>query len=207
MITQSIECADVGELAGAAELLSHWWSRPISAEVDSWIAWNAPGKALAEALGVTCLDQASMPTTVEDRRLCLDEYDRLFAGSGHVPCPPYESFWRDDVPPYLRRSLMGPCTEQLRGLYQELGLSVSKASGELPDQIAVEFEALAVALTSPHSILLAQKLLSDHLTRWLPKFCRAVAAAAGVPYYRNLAMSTSAWLPVLTDCSSTLLID
>lgn len=148
-----------------------------------------------------------MPTTAEARRMCLEEYDRLFVGPGHVPCPPYESFWRDDVPPYLRRSLMGPCTEQLRLLYQQLGLRVAAASGELPDQVALELEALAVALAAPGSLSTAQALLSDHLMRWLPKFCRAVTHEATVPFFRDLASLTVIWLPMLAAGPSTMAIE
>ena len=65
------------------------------------------------------------PTDLEESVGLLDEYERLFVGPGQVPCPPYESFWREDVPVDIRRTLMGPCTAELRGLYQELGLEIS----------------------------------------------------------------------------------
>jgi TorA maturation chaperone TorD len=92
---------------------------------------------------------------------------------------------------------MGPCTEDLRRLYEALGLRVASAVGELPDHVAVELEALAYALESPATEAVARALLADHLAAWLPKLCRGVAHEATRPFYRELAALTTAWLPVL----------
>ena len=124
----------------------------------------------------------------------LYEHERLFVGPGQVPCPPYESFWRDDVPIDLWHSLMGPCTADLRRLYRELGIDMDQAAGELPDQVAVEFEALAYALSRPDCAHVAEALVTDHLGQWLPRLCRAVATEAGHPFYAGLAAVTLDWL-------------
>jgi TorA maturation chaperone TorD len=117
-----------------------------------------------------------------------DEYERLFVGPGRVPCPPYESLWRDDVPPRLAGSLLGPCVGDLESCYDGLGLRV--APGELADHVAVELEALAVALTGTESLPIAAALLRDHLTRWAGAFCAAVGRHADSGYYRTLAADT-----------------
>ena len=124
----------------------------------------------------------------------VGEYERRCGGPGQVPCPPYESFWRDDVPIDLWHSLMGPCTADLRRLYRELGIGMAPAAGELADHVAVEFEALAFALSRPDGDRVAGALVSDHLSRWLPRLCRAVAAGAGHPFYAGLAAVTLDWL-------------
>jgi TorA maturation chaperone TorD len=150
---------------------------------------------VAEQLGT---GMPALPTA-DDVEMLLAEYESLFVGPGPVPCPPYESYWRDDVPVYLRRSLMGPCTEDLRRLYQQLGLRVATAAGEMPDHVALELEALAYALKMPDAELVAHALVVDHLTAWLPKLCHAVADQATHLFYTELAASTISWLPTIEN--------
>ena len=182
----------------ALDLLAHWWSRPVPDEVATWAA----------ATGVEAEVRSRMPAHSSAPLLTpgggellglLDEHERLFVGPGPVPCPPYESFWREDVPIDIRRSLMGPCTADLRRLYAELGLKMAPASGEMPDHVAVELEALAYALSSPATYPLARALFFDHLRRWLPRLCRAVAHEAASPFYRDLADRTVDWTGPLQD--------
>lgn len=180
-----------------ADLMAHWWSRPVVDELERWRGWQQLAKPLAEASGTRAPLLLSGLLTDEALQL-LDEYERLFVGPGSVPCPPYESMWRQDVPAHLRQSLMGPCTEDLRRLYAELGLNLAPASGELPDHVAVEFEACAFALRSPETLPVAGALLASHLTVWLPAFCRKVAQESAQPLYQELATLTADWLAVLT---------
>jgi TorA maturation chaperone TorD len=179
----------------AADLLAHWWSRPVAAEVSTWLGAaeteaDLPGRLSGDPGtrgGGLAYSSGQVPAL-------LDEYERLFVGPGQVPCPPYESFWRDDVPIDLWHSLMGPCTAGLRRLYREIGIDMAQDAGELPDHIAVEFEALAYALSSADSDRVARALVSDHLSQWLPRLCRAVASEAGHPFYAGLAAVTLDWL-------------
>jgi TorA maturation chaperone TorD len=177
----------------ALDLLSHWWSRPGTGELAAWAA----------AAGIETEVRGRMPGRSGDRLLTpgggeellglLDEHERLFVGPGPVPCPPYESFWREDVPLDVRRSLMGPCTAELRRIYGALGLEMSPVNAEMPDHVAVELEALAYALSCPATYPQARSLFFDHLRRWLPRLCRAVAHETESPFYRDLAETTVAW--------------
>jgi TorA maturation chaperone TorD len=176
----------------ALELLAHWWSRPVAEEVTAW----------SDAVGTETEVRSRMAAGSEavpynlvfgDPAGLLDEYERLFVGPGPVPCPPYESFWREDVPIDIRRSLMGPCTAELRQLYASLGLEIAPASGEMPDHVAAEFEALAYAVSSPETYVPARALFFEHLRRWLPRLCRAVVRETGSDFYRDLAETTMAW--------------
>jgi TorA maturation chaperone TorD len=184
---------DHERVVAAVDVLAHWWSRPVGREVSTW-----PAVAdVAADLNLTIPGDASIPALwsgADAGARLLDEHERLFVGPGPVPCPPYESFWRFDVPVDIRRSLMGPCTAQLRELYTALGLEVSPVAGELPDHVAIELEALAFALLSESSFPVARALFFDHLRRWLPRFCRAVTHQAEEPFYRDLAVLTAAWL-------------
>ncbi len=183
---------DGATAVAALELLAHWWSRPVAAEVATW-----PGGADIETevrSHMPAGNGAPLISAVRgDGAGLLDEHERLFVGPGPVPCPPYESFWREDVPIDIRRSLMGPCTAELRQLYAALGLELAPASGEMPDHVAVELEALAYAASSPTTYAQARALFSDHLRRWLPRLCRAVAHETESDFYRDLAETTVAW--------------
>ena len=174
-------------------LLAHWWSRPEAEEVITWLdAAEAEASVRASMHG----PGGPPPFSSRDWELAnlLDEHERLFVGPGPVPCPPYESFWREDVPIDVRRSLMGPCTADLRRLYAELGLEMAPAGGELPDHIAVELEALGYALSSEPGYAQARAIFFEHLRRWLPRLCRAVAHEAQAPFYRDLAEVTLQWM-------------
>jgi TorA maturation chaperone TorD len=180
-------------LATAAELLAHWWSRPVPEEVRWWLG---AARTESELHRLLCADLGHdrLPYGLAQVPALLDEYERLFVGPGRVPCPPYESFWRDDVPIDLWHSLMGPCTADLRRLYRELGIDVAPAAGVMPDHVAVEFEALAFALSLGDGDRVAAELVSDHISQWLPRLCRSVEAEAGHPFYASLATVTGEWL-------------
>ncbi len=177
----------------AADLIAHWWSRPVEDEVSTWIDAAPAVAAVCERLA------GSSPSPILACSLgqvpeLIDEYERMFVGPGQLPCPPYESFWRDDVPIDLWHSLMGPCTADLRRLYRELGVDMAADAGELPDHIAVEFEALAYALSRIDGSEVAARLVNDHLGAWLPGFCKQVTSQARHPFYAALAATTLDWL-------------
>jgi TorA maturation chaperone TorD len=182
----------------AADLLSHFWSRPLPEEVESWVEAR---DLLAEKHQLLSSEPAGAPVRVpeggEESLGLLDEYERLFVGPGQVPCPPYESFWREDVPLDIRRTLMGPCTAELKAIYRELGLQVSSGSCELPDHVAIELEALAYALSLEGAEPVARQLFEEHLGQFLPRLCRAVTHDAAVAFYRDLAALTLDWLAAI----------
>ncbi len=188
---------DAETIVVAVDLLSHFWSRPVADEVASWAAAR---DLEAETDSRISSDPLREPVTMpglEEVPALLDEYERLFVGPGQVPCPPYESFWREDVPVDIRRTLMGPCTADLKRMYLDLGLQVSSRSGELPDHIAIELEAMAYALSFDETEPVARQIFEEHLVQWLPRLCRAVAHEAEQSFYRNLAVLTLDWLAAI----------
>ncbi len=178
---------------GAFGLLTRLWCRPTAEEVACW-----DGVAeLEEQLRQVLPARRGLLSPLVEPDAMLDEYERLFVGPGPVPCCPYESFWRMDVPVDIRRSLMGPCTTELRRLYAALGLEIGPSSGELPDHLVVELEAVTYALSTGGADEIARALISDHLRTWLPRLCRAVRHEAEHPFYRALAGTTLDWLQPL----------
>jgi TorA maturation chaperone TorD len=195
--TSGAERTEAETIISAVDLLAHFWSRPLAEEVASW----AEARDLeAETDSRISSDPLREPVKVpgpEEVPALLDEYERLFVGPGQVPCPPYESFWREDVPLDTSRTLMGPCTADLKRIYLELGLQVSSRSGEMPDHIAIELEAVAYALSFDETEPVARQLFEEHLAHWLPRLCRAVAHKAEGGFYRDLAVLTLDWLAAI----------
>jgi TorA maturation chaperone TorD len=191
--------------AEAAALLSGWWSRPVPDEVAGWDDGWLLASRLAAGLGldpdrVGDLAAARAGAAVDD---LLDEYERLFVGPGRTPCPPYESLWQETAAHSERGRLMGAASTAVADLYRELGLDVAGAAHELPDHVAVELEALAVAAGSddPAALRVADALLGEHLSTWLPGFCTAVEEHSRNPFYTELARLTRGWVGALA-CES-----
>ena len=182
-------------------LLANWWVRPTP---DIMAAWPSHDD-VAELASKLSPDGHPIPTTQPaEADAMLTEYERLFVGPGPVPCPPYESYWRTDVPAYLRHSLMGPCVADLARLYDKLGITVDPAAQELPDHVAVEFEAVGYALSLPpdQGVSVAAELLG-HLATWIPAWCQCVNEQTRLPFYRQLAFLTPDWLAGLQGNVST----
>lgn len=173
------------------DLLAHWWSRPTAAEVQEWLDRRPVAERLfGRVTPPPAPDRADAPSL-------LREYERLFVGPGPVPCPPYESYWRLDVPLDLRGSLMGPCTAELRLLYARLGLELSPRTREFTDYLPIELEALAYALRRPDASDIAGSIVVDHLSTWVQPFAQAVNAAARHRFYRDVARITAGWVLAL----------
>ena len=184
-------------ILAAVDLLSHFWSRPVADEVAIWAAARDLEAETDSRISSDPLREPVRVPDLEEVPGLLDEYERLFVGPGQVPCPPYESFWREDVPVDIRRTLMGPCTTELKQIYADLGLQVSSQSVELPDHIAIELEAMAYTLSFEETAPLARQIFEEHLARWLPRLCRALAHEAAEDFYHDLAVLTLDWLAAI----------
>lgn len=193
LVSEQVELS--GEtIANALRLLSHLWSRPVSEEIerrhqvlDLELDVRRELEGASEDIVLLCSRGRDGTTSL------LDEYERLFVGPGPVPCPPYESYWREDVQIDLRRSLMGPCTAQLGDLYLRTGLQFSQDTGELPDHVAGELEAASYAMEHDQTDV-ARAIVVEHLGACISRLCRAVSHSTEEPYYRELARITPDWL-------------
>ena len=190
--------ATVPAAAQAAALLSGWWSRPVEAELSAWDESWPLAREIAEEIGLDAgpveeLAACSSGVAVDE---LLDEYERLFVGPGRTPCPPYESLWRSGQPRLEQSRLMGAASVAVADLYRGLGLDVAAAAHELPDHLAIELEALAVALGAEGAAAeeARRALLHEHLLSWLPALCAAVEREARQPFYAVLARVTTAWV-------------
>jgi TorA maturation chaperone TorD len=135
------------------------------------------------------------------------EHTRLFVGPGHVPAPPYESVYRQDVPMFERGLLMGRSTRQVRQEYAAAGLQLAPDYTDLPDHIAAELEFMSFLCSKEAGAWQAddgkaargrastQRLfLTQHLSRWVPAFCQAVAQHAQLDFYRAMGRLTQSFV-------------
>ncbi len=185
------------EAAGAAELMAHWWSRPIDEERASWAQLGGHAAEIVAGIGLDADAAewaAGIATTREEGM--LEEYERLFVGPGRTPCAPYESLWRADAPRRERGLLMGPATIEVQALCREMGLTMRAEVHELPDHVVVEWEALAFALAEGR-LEPGRRLLVEHLAIWLPELCDAIVRETSSPFYSELAARTPSWVRAL----------
>lgn len=184
--------------AGAAALLSHWWSRPTDETRAIWArGWEVALDLAAELdFDPTEVEELRDAAQTGDPESMLDEYERLFVGPGAAPCLPYESLWSASARTREAGSVMGPAALAVSDLYRIIGLTLRDDAHELPDHVMIEWEALAYALEHGADEAAAE-LLETHLARWMGPFCEQVAAASELPYYRTLAAITGAWTDAL----------
>ena len=132
-----------------------------------------------------------------DMQALLLDYTRLFLGPVDAPAKPYGSVWLE------RGGVFGETTRAVTDLYAQGGFELSDDFMDLPDHLCVELEFLYVLLFRQHQALqagdgqaqedargLAQRLLDEHLRRWVEPFSAAVADNAQTGFYRELAAFT-----------------
>ena len=132
--------------------------------------------------------------SVTQQELLVD-YAHLFLGPVGLLAIPYESAW-------LAKSgeSITDTTQALVDLYADGGFEVDPEFRDLPDHLAVELEFLYTLLFRRAAALrdsddaalkeldsLRERLIANHLDRWLPDFQTAVLEGAQCGFYRELA--------------------
>lgn len=108
------------------------------------------------------------------------EYTRLFKTAiPEVPCPPYESMYREDV-------IMGDSTLSVLDFYNKAGLNVIEKFHDLPDHVAVELEFLYY-LTENGFSAQHDSFIKEHFSKWVPKFCEDVKKNDTTGFYGHAA--------------------
>ncbi len=128
------------------------------------------------------------------------EHLRLFVGPGKVPCPPYESVYRQDRPIMEKGLVMGPSAADVRHKYAEAGLVLPKNFSDLPDHIAVEMEFMhflcaeelkSIQQGNPQESArrrkMEQEFLKEHLENWVDRFADCVLKSTNSSFYRAAA--------------------
>ena len=147
------------------------------------------------AAGARRLGDAFMAQSSED---LLVDYTRLFLGPIDAMARPYGSVWLGG-----EQALMRDSTMEVQQLYQQGGFEIDENFRELPDHVAAELEFLyllifraAEARASGSAEELAamnalrQRLLVEHLGRWVGPFTSAIKDGAETLFYKELAELT-----------------
>lgn len=178
----------------AIDLLSSMYlCKPSREVVENW------KRALAgdSSIFLADLKKATIDVDVAAEKEMEDllwDYTRLFIGPYKLPCPPWESVYTSP-----KKLMMQDAADQALRLYEEAGLAINTAD-IMPDHIGAELNFLAVLLQKMQSgndgnggyKRISEKLLNDHLVKWMPEFTRDMEDAAESSFYKALAGTTRA---------------
>ncbi len=143
-----------------------------------------------------------------------EDLDQEFQDLFMVPLgryvPPYEAVYRDQRQigdTMVCGLLVGPSTLAVKQLYREAGATISEDIKELPDHVGLELACMEFlceqearaweqddAERAKRTRALQQRLLQEHLLRWVPALCVRIRENAAGPFYRGIAGLTEASL-------------
>ena len=132
-------------------------------------------------------------TTIEKVDAEREEYRRLFIGPGELVAPPWESYYRSK-----ERLLFEEWTLQVRELYHQFGLQYIREKNEPDDHLLLELEfmifLIELNLQASESekiremITIQINFINEHLTIWIPEFCKRVMDSTHSALYLGAAM-------------------
>lgn len=126
------------------------------------------------------LEETKEKSDEEFYSLLAVEYTRLFINATpKVPCPPYESMYRENV-------IMGGSTLDVIDSFSRAGLKVAGNFSDLPDHVAVELEFLYYLMDCGYTQEYAS-FMKEHFSTWVPKFCEEVEKNDRIGFYRHAA--------------------
>ena len=134
------------------------------------------------------------------------EYNRLFVGPGHPQNPPYESVQRHPRG-FKQSGVIEAIVQDVARQYAQAGLGMAADYHDLPDHVATELGFMAyLALQEAEAdngeremwVERERAFLRDHLSTWLPRFCRQVWETSRHPFYAALAQLTGAFVSLDT---------
>lgn len=131
-------------------------------------------------------------TLVEHTKLFVNAYPRL-------ECPPYETLYTEHS-----HQVMGKSGIAVAHIMDEAGLTVSKSFREPPEHVAAELELMAYLIYlslagDERGTLLQEKLYTEHLSRWLPRYASCLEKAARQRLYKAYARLLSSLVEAERD--------
>lgn len=133
------------------------------------------------------------------------DYDELFRVPKGRYVTPFESVYRE---PYVdgkgrqRRRLMGECSQQVMRYYQAAGSEFSRTEvvSRMPDYIGAELSFMAFLCSEQSAaagrndceqlgelLALQRRFVDEHLSKWVPALCDAIAASDPAGYHAAVA--------------------
>jgi putative dimethyl sulfoxide reductase chaperone len=155
-----------------------------SANLDELAEFHEGGKILRDYFELLTEDKVTNEK---------EEYQRLFIGPGPLAAPPWESYYRS-----REQLLFEEWTYQVRSLYHQFGLRYIRENNEPDDHLLLELEFmcfltdLTISESDPSKksgyISTQIDFLEDHLTVWVPYFCKQVIEGTNSQLYLGAAM-------------------
>lgn len=200
MIMMTMEIARPSEAIGL--LSSMYLCKPSREAIENWKGALAEDSSIFLADLKKAIGEIDVASGEELEEL-LWEYTRLFIGPYKLPCPPWESVYTSP-----KRLLMQEAADKVRQIYRETGLTINTAD-VLPDHIGAELNFLALLFhgisggsgKKAHYINLAERLVNEHLLKWVPQFARDMEEASDTLFYKALARTTGKLLDSIGDCA------
>ena len=122
-----------------------------------------------------------------------EEHHRLFVGPGPLVAPPWESYYRS-----REQLLFEEWTYQIREQYHHFGLKYKNENNEPDDHLLLELEFMLFLIDSCLRETRAEKIvelissqitfLENHLTIWVPFFCKRIIENTSSQFYLGAAM-------------------
>lgn len=122
-----------------------------------------------------------------------EEYQRLFIGPGPLVAPPWESYYRSK-----EHLLFEEWTYQIREQYHYFGLQYKNENNEPDDHLMLELEFMHfladLCLQETRNVRIVELIssqihfLENHLTIWVPYFCKRIIEHTNSQLYLGAAM-------------------
>jgi TorA maturation chaperone TorD len=141
------------------------------------------------------LDRADLKKVESD---LAAEFTGLFLNASRQPVHPFESVYTSE-----ERLLMQRARDEVLNEYRRAGLERIQEFREPEDHIALEFEFMSNLCNKTLDSLQAQdkmaaresvewqkKFFDEHLSVWIPHFCKDLARLAQSDFYRGIALLT-----------------
>ena len=122
-----------------------------------------------------------------------EEYQRLFIGPGPLVAPPWESYYRS-----REHLLFEEWTYQIREQYHLFGLQYKNENNEPDDHLLLELEFMLYLVDSCLQETKTDRLvelissqihfLENHLTMWIPYFCKRIIEQTNSQLYLGASM-------------------
>lgn len=135
-------------------------------------------------------------------RAASDDFNKLFVGPGHKPCPPWSSVYADG-----KWLVNGPTAQKVKGIFKAEGFAIPEGNREPWDHISYEFQFMAdeqkslldqddntaggqTAGGGAQSIMKARDFFAKYMAGWIPTFLDGVEREARTEFYKGLAVFT-----------------
>lgn len=135
-------------------------------------------------------------------RAASDDFNKLFVGPGHKPCPPWSSVYADG-----KWLVNGPTAQKVKSVFKAEGFAIPEGNREPWDHISYELQFMADEQKSlfdqddnaaggqatgggVQSVAKARDFFGKFMSGWIPTFLDGVEREARTEFYKGLAVFT-----------------